>query len=880
MATIFGTGFDNTLIVEADDLRGLAGNDTYIVTNSLTNSPTNPGGVVVINDTEGNNRLQLADGLQINLAQFLGGNAIQLTLSNGLRIQVVGADRFAFDLGGNSVADDAVGLTGRTFAQFAADLGVTLVNGAGSTSGPVTVQPGPNPVPLAANVVNGTPDNDDLVGTPQADRINGLAGNDTLTGGLGNDTLDGGAHTMFDVVSYLNASGPVNVNLALGTATGADGNDTLLNIEGVRGSQFSDVLTGDANNNIFSGRGGDDTIDGGDGSDTATYQFATGAVSVNLAINGVSGAEGNDTLLNIENVIGSDFDDMLLGNNGNNLLFGRGGNDTLNGSGGTDTADYSLATGAVLVSLLTNTSSGADGQDTLVDIENLRGSAFSDTLDGSNAANTLEGGAGDDMLRGQGGNDSLFGGAGNDTLDGGAGTDAVSYAFALAGVVVDLQTGQATGGDGNDTLIGIESVTGSGFNDIITGAAGVQTLFGGAGNDVISGLAGSDIVAGGLGNDTLFGGTQDDFDYVSYTFAPSAVTVNLATGLATGGDGNDTLSEFEGVFGSAFDDVITGATTNDYLRGNRGNDTIDGGTGIDRVDYQSATGAVSVSLLLGASTGADGNDVLVGIEDVTGSAFDDTLIGDNNANTLRGVGGDDTLNGGGGTDRADYISATGGVNVSLMTNQATGADGTDTLTSIENVRGSEFADTLTGDGNDNLLDARGGVDFVAGGDGNDTLLGGAGADVLGGGNGNDTFRFLSRSDTRDAAFSLADTTTANMDRVSDFNGNGVGPGDVFSFSRAGLGANFANFPEGFERTDALRGAINSFAELQASFGNGNLLSGANSVIDVTVSSGSLAGRYLILNDSDLALDLVNADVIINITGATGQIFNGDILFTA
>lgn len=146
MATIFGSNSNNTLIVEGDDLQGLAGDDTYVVTNGLANSPDQAGRTVVITDTEGSNRLQLADGLQIASLQFLGGNAVQITLSNNLRIQVVGADRFAFDIGGNAAAADSNGLIGRNFAQLASDFGVTLQNGAGATTVPVTVAAGANPL--------------------------------------------------------------------------------------------------------------------------------------------------------------------------------------------------------------------------------------------------------------------------------------------------------------------------------------------------------------------------------------------------------------------------------------------------------------------------------------------------------------------------------------------------------------------------------------------------------------------------------------------------------------------------------------------------------------------------------------------------------------
>src|SRR4029077_20091005 len=123
-----------------------------------------------------------------------------------------------------------------------------------------------------------------------------------------------------DIASYFNATGPVTVSLAIVGAqnTGNAGNDTLLNMEGIAGSNFNDTLTGDGNNNTLVGNGGNDSLDGGAGNDTldggagddtlqggagfdtANYQNATGAVAVSLATQGSqqnTGSMGNDTLL-------------------------------------------------------------------------------------------------------------------------------------------------------------------------------------------------------------------------------------------------------------------------------------------------------------------------------------------------------------------------------------------------------------------------------------------------------------------------------------------------------------------------------------------------------------------------------------------------------
>src|SRR4029077_1359090 len=155
---------------------------------------------------------------------------------------------------------------------------------------------------------------------------------------------------------------------------------------------------------------------------------------------------------------------------------------------GSDTASYSDAGSGVTVSLALQ-GSGQDtdgaGFDTLVNIENLTGSAHDDTLTGDGNANTLSGLAGDDTLQG---------GAGNDTLDGGAGNDTASYEDAASGVTVDLtiSTAQNTVGAGSDTLTNIENLTGSAYDDTLTGDGNAN---------ILSGLDGDDTLQGGAGND-------------------------------------------------------------------------------------------------------------------------------------------------------------------------------------------------------------------------------------------------------------------------------------------------------------------------------------------------------------------------------------------
>ena len=166
---------------------------------------------------------------------------------------------------------------------------------------------------------------------------------------------------------------------------------------------------------------------------------------------------------------------------------------------------------------------------------------------------------------------------------------------------------------------------------------------------------------------------------------------------------------------------------------------LEGGDGVDRAIYDDAPGGVNVFLHLGMANGAASSDDLAGIEDLTGSAFDDTLTGDAAANRIEGGDGDDNiygregddlLDGGEGVDTANYWDAPAFVVVDLGSGQAALGGGTDTLTGFENVGGSSFGDQLIGDGSVNEILGSGGVDTIVGQGGADVLTGGADADIF------------------------------------------------------------------------------------------------------------------------------------------------------
>jgi VCBS repeat-containing protein len=334
-------------------------------------------------------------------------------------------------------------------------------------------------------------------------------------------------------------------------------------------------------------------------------------------------------------------------------------------------------------------------------------------------------------------------------------TNAVTHTYVdnlstqVDNAVVASPAGPILGTSGSDVLTGtadIDTIDGLEGNDTITGGAGADLLFGGAGNDRITGNAGNDHIDGGSG-----------FDRAVYTDATGGVTINMAAGTASGaGVDSDVLTNVEGIVGSNFADIYNAAgfTGNsgvagtpigfNEFEGGAGNDTIIGdvnalGGALTRVSYVSATAGVTVDLQAGTADGdaSVGHDTFSGpgIIAVWGSSFNDTLLGSNNPNgtveVFSGFAGNDTINGRGGFDRADYNSdptTTSGITVHLAAGTVTGdaSIGTDTLISVEAVRGTNFADTYdaTGfSGTSTNAGSNGTFNEFTGNGGNDIIIG-------------------------------------------------------------------------------------------------------------------------------------------------------------
>jgi Ca2+-binding RTX toxin-like protein len=363
---------------------------------------------------------------------------------------------------------------------------------------------------------------------------------------------------------------------------------------------------------------------------------------------------------------------------------------------------------------------------------------------GTRGDDDLAGTSGDDVIVGLGGFDRIAGRGGDDRICAGGDDD-----FVRAGAGTD----RVLGSGGSDAVHG-----GPGPDRILTGAGAVEALFGGPGADRLSGGAGSfDGLIGGAGSDLLDGGGGRDIAY--FFDSPGAISADLVTDRATG-FGHDRLRAIEGLGGSNHDDELFGDDGSnlivaqegndlvdargsgtlrgldaDQIDGGDGDDTLIGGPGADIVTYEDASDPIDLDLELGTATGW-GSDALSGIEAAFGSFFDDALRGDGQDNAFVGGDGNDLIDGRAGRDQAAYFDALAPVEADLALGLATGW-GTDILTGIEDLTGSAFADTLSGDDGPNEIDGGSGGDLLAGRGGDDVLLGGNGMDEADGGEGTD-----------------------------------------------------------------------------------------------------------------------------------------------
>ena len=387
-------------------------------------------------------------------------------------------------------------------------------------------------------------------------------------------------------------------NSAINTLSGLGGDDTLF----YSGDGF---------------HGGGDTLDGGEGNDSASFANETAAVTASLAAGSATGGSGADTLVSIENLIGGSGDDRFTGDDNANRLYGGGGSDILTGGGGADFLSGGSGDDAYDVDNVgdvvaegmhrgTDYVTAAISYTLGANVENLTLYGYAGNIKGTgnNLDNVIIGNRGNNVLRGLDGNDYLFGGdLGDDTLDGGAGADTMDggagndthYVDNAADKVIEAASG------GTDTVFASvnwtlgagqeveylrvngsagRTLTGNEFNNKLIGGAGGDRLNGGLGADFLDGRAGADRMFGGAGNDIYYvddlgdvvreatatgvddGGTDLVNSSVSYVLGSFVEKLSLTGGDAIDGTGN------------GLDNVITGNSGVNHLYGGGGDDKL------------------------------------------------------------------------------------------------------------------------------------------------------------------------------------------------------------------------------------------------------------------------------------------------------------------
>lgn len=759
-------------------------------------------------------------------------------------------------------------------------------------------------------------EDDEIYGYDGNDTLNGLAGDDELHAGSGNDTLTGGdgADTYYytsgdDVINESSSSGTTfdRLVMASGIVEGdlsyaQSGDDLVITVSGL-GSitltsfydaaqdyqveelevdstlidltalSFDETITGTSGDDTITGTTGDDTIDagegndtinGGDGIDTVTYANATTGVTVSLDY-GTSVGQGNDTLMSIENVIGSDYDDDIDGDTGDNVFVAGLGEDYIYGN---------------------------SGNDVFYDITDDLGASIDTSLEDGDFSNQtydwFSGGSGDDTFYAQAGAAWLEGGTGDDTYhvwfhaDSTAGSEIyiqdswddntiyfesldytdTNYHFTFAGDTpfhggtgqlgaltlhytgtstetqilmenqyrdpVSIQTFVwadnttknfhdldfvITGTSGNDSLTGSSDAdyvllytgndsvyTGAG-NDFIGSAGGTDTIYAEAGNDDISVTGGHHTIHGGDGNDRIELGYTTITGLVYGDAGDDEITSSNGDITAYGGAGNDDIDMGGG------DDVLYGGDGNDYIRGGTGNDVLSGDAGHDNLygergdDLYVYTSGLDKVIEVGESNGSDvdrlhlGNGIDINdISIVNQSSYDAEIIINENVDEVRlynlrsssasrhveELSFDDGFVTDQLTDYQDWIWGTSGYDFT------TGTSGDDVIIGKggdDDLGGAAGDDDIHGGSGADMITGGDGADYLHGGEGNDDISGNDGLDILYGGDGADTFNFdadafndvdelrdfdTSESDVIDIASILDGYYDSGTDDLSDF----------------------------------------------------------------------------------------------------------------
>lgn len=467
---------------------------------------------------------------------------------------------------------------------------------------------------------------------------------------------------------------------------------------------------------------------------TVSYNESDSAVRVSLAKTTPQNTSWDwETLKGIDNIIGSDFDDILTGNNNDNIFEGALGKDTFIGGLGNDT--YLINSSDDVISEKPDTIRGAaGGTDEVIatasyvlpaNVENITIDRSADGINatGNNLPNILTGNDQDNRLDGKAGADSMVGGGGNDDVyvvdnaaDSVTGNSAGTRETIESSVTLSLAATSITKVE-NLTLTGTQAING-------TGTSGDNTITGNSVDNVLDGgVGGNDLLIGGAGNDTyIVNDTSDTIteltDGGTADLVKSSITWSLATGLSSDYLENLTLTGELAInaTGNALDNILTGNSNANSISGGNGVDTLFGEAGNDALDG----GAGSDSMVGG--TGDDTYTV-----DASNVAVSGT--GDSRVATVNLANGDkikEIADGG-----ADVVSSSVSYGLSSYVETLNLIAGTDGI-------GNSMVNYINGNTGDNWLDGKKGADIMFGGGGADTyyvdniddaITGGLGVDL-------------------------------------------------------------------------------------------------------------------------------------------------------
>ena len=417
------------------------------------------------------------------------------------------------DGGPGSCSDSIAGGSGKDTVSFATHTSGVNASLEGGGSGPSCIAAEADQIAPDIESIRGSPYDDVLVGNDLENTLDGGAGDDRLDPRLGPDTVLGGLGV--DSADYGSRADPVELTLDGAANDGnaddgpTNGRDLIANdVEGLIGGSADDSLVGNGQDNVLDGGAGDDQLEGLGGVDTADYSTRSSDIFVDLA--DMAATDGDATEFDsvgpdVEDVLGGDGSDLLIGaapanalsaGAGDDVLVGAGGADALSGGDGADLASYAEHSAGVVADL--DGEAGDDGApgegDTLgSDLEALVGGAGSDQLGGNAEANFFDGGPGADVFTG------------------GPGFDLVSYATRSTGVVADPDGAvddDGEPGEGDTIGLDIEDLEGGDGADTLTGNAAENFIYGGPGFDRLDGASGEDALFGDDGDDELV--TRDD----------------------------------------------------------------------------------------------------------------------------------------------------------------------------------------------------------------------------------------------------------------------------------------------------------------------------------------------------------------------------------